>query len=179
MELSVAQILGLVLKVCILATVFALGLKAAWADVASLLHRPGLLMRSLFAMYVLTPLVALLLVFAFSAPLPVELAVLLMAISAGAPLLPKKLFKLGANPPYVYSLSVIAALLAIVTVPISPRHPPACSSSGPPASRRVRWPTRSRRYFAPLLAGMVVRQLWPAQADASATRLSAWQTSFC
>ena len=119
MELSVAQILGLVLKVCILATVFALGLKAAWADVASLLHRPGLLMRSLFAMYVLTPLVALLLVFAFSAPLAVELAVLLMAISAGAPLLPKKLFKLGANPPYVYSLSVIAALLAIVTVPIS------------------------------------------------------------
>ena len=165
MELSVAQILGLVLKVCILATVFALGLKAAWADVASLLHRPGLLMRSLFAMYVLTPLVALLLVFAFSAPLPVELAVLLMAISAGAPLLPKKLFKLGANPPYVYSLSVIAALLAIVTVPISLAILSMffVRSASIPAGEVAY--TIATVFLAPLLAGMVVRHLWPAQAD--------------
>ncbi len=165
MELSVAQILGLVLKVCILATVFALGLKAAWADVASLLHRPGLLMRSLFAMYVLTPLVALLLVFAFSAPLAVELAVLLMAISAGAPLLPKKLFKLGANPPYVYSLSVIAALLAIVTVPISLTILSMffVRSASVPVGEVAY--TIATVFLAPLLAGMVVRQLWPAQAE--------------
>ena len=165
MELSVAQILGLVLKVCILATVFALGLKAAWADVASLLHRPGLLMRSLFAMYVLTPLVALLLVFAFSAPLAVELAVLLMAISAGAPLLPKKLFKLGANPPYVYSLSVIAALLAIVTVPISLTILSMffVRSASVPVGEVAY--TIATVFLAPLLAGMVVRQLWPVQAE--------------
>jgi bile acid:Na+ symporter, BASS family len=165
MELSLAQILGLMLKVCILATVFALGLKARWADVSSLLHRPQLLMRSLLAMYVLTPLVALLLVFAFSAPLPVKLAVLLMAISAGAPLLPKKLFKLGANPPYVYSLSVIAALLAIVTVPISLAILSMFfvrSASVPIGEVAYSIATV---FLAPLLAGMVARQLWPALAD--------------
>ena len=119
MEMSLTEIIGLLLRACILSTVFALGLKATHEDVAYLVHKPQLLARSLLAMYVLTPLVAVLLVIVFNAPLPVEIAVLLMAISAGAPVLPKKLFKLGANPPYVYSLAVIAALLAIVTVPLS------------------------------------------------------------
>ena len=44
---------------------------------------------------------------------------LLMAISACAPALPKKLLKPGADAAYVRSLSIITTLLAIVTVPIS------------------------------------------------------------
>ena len=89
-------------------------------------------MRSLFAMYVLTPLTAMLLVLAFPAHQAVEIAVLLMAISAGAPPLPKKFLKLSVNPPYVYSLAIIASLLAIVSVPVA-RH-----------RRRVRRQTRQR-----------------------------------
>jgi BASS family bile acid:Na+ symporter len=165
MDLSLAQILGLVLKVCILTTIFALGLKAAWADVASLLHRPGLLMRSLFAMYVLTPLAAVLLVLVFPAPRVVGSAVLLMAISAGAPLLPKKLFKLGANPSYVYSLSVIAALLAIVTVPVSLTILSTFfdRSASVPVTEVAY--TISTAFLAPLLAGMAARHLWPTLAE--------------
>jgi BASS family bile acid:Na+ symporter len=165
MDLSLAQILGLVLKACILTTIFALGLKAAWADVAYLLRRPGLLTRSLLAMYVLTPLAAMLLVLVFPAPRVVGSAVLLMAISAGAPLLPKTLFKLGANPSYVYSLSVIAALLAIVTVPVSLTILSAVfdRSASIPASEVAY--TISTAFLAPLLAGMVARHLWPTLAE--------------
>jgi bile acid:Na+ symporter, BASS family len=165
MKPSIAEILGLLLKVCILSTIFALGLKAAWADVVSLLRRPVLLTRSLFAMYVLTPLAAVLLVFVFRAPPAVEVAVVLMAVSAGAPVLPKKLFKLGASPPYVYSLSVIAALLAIVTVPASLAILSAFFN------RSVGVPVGAVAYkiatafLAPLLAGMVVRHFRPALAD--------------
>lgn len=70
-------------------------------------------------MYVVTPLIALLLVLIFNAPFRIEIAVLLMAISAGAPALPKKVLQLGTNPDYVYSLAVIMALISIVTVPVS------------------------------------------------------------
>ncbi|WON74331.1 hypothetical protein [Nitrosospira sp. Is2] len=165
MDLSLAQILGLVLKACILTTIFALGLKAAWADVAYLLRRPGLLSRSLLAMYVLTPLAAMLLVLVFPAPRVVGSAVLLMAISAGAPLLPKTLFKLGANPSYVYSLSVIAALLAIVTVPVSLTILSAIfHRSASIAASEVAY-TISTAFLVPLLAGMVARHLSPTLAE--------------
>jgi BASS family bile acid:Na+ symporter len=165
MELSLAQIIGLALKACILSSVFALGLKAVWADVASLSRRPGLLVRSMLAMYVLTPLAAVLLVLAFPAPRAVEGAVLLMAISAGAPALPKKLLKAGARLSYAYSLSVIAALLAIVTVPVS------LAILGTFFETTAGVPVGDVAYavattcLAPLFAGMVVRHFWPAQAE--------------
>lgn len=165
MEMSPAQIVGLALKICILFTIFALGLKAAWADVVSLLHRPGLLLRSLLAMYVLTPLTAMLLVLVFSAPQAVESAVLLMAISAGAPLLPKKLLKLGVNPPYIYSLSVISSLLAIATVPVSLGIISAfVNRSASIAATEVAY-TIATVFLVPLLAGTMVRQLRPALAE--------------
>jgi bile acid:Na+ symporter, BASS family len=165
MELSLAQVLGLVLKGCVLSTIFALGLKASWADVASLWHRPALLVRSLIAMYVLTPLAAVLLVRAFPAPLAVKVTIVLMAVSAGAPVLPKKLLKLGANPPYVYSLSVIAALFAIVTVPVSLALLGAFfdRSLAVPAGEVAR--TIAMAFLAPLLGGVVVRHFWPALAE--------------
>lgn len=163
--MSLADIIGLLVRVCILSTVFALGLKATWEDVAYLVHKPQLLVRSFLAMYVLTPLLAVLLVLAFHAPMAVEIAVLLMAISAGAPVLPKKLLKLGANPSYVYSLAVIMALLAIVTVPVSLAllstffHRDASVPPGQVAS------AITMVFLAPLLAGMVVHYFWPALSE--------------
>ena len=47
MEMSLADIIGLLVRVCILSTVFAIGLNATREDVAYLLHKPQLLVRSL------------------------------------------------------------------------------------------------------------------------------------
>jgi bile acid:Na+ symporter, BASS family len=58
---------------------------------AYLWRRPGLLLRSLLAMYVLVPLAALILVKALTLPPGVEIGLLVLAVSAGAPLLPRKL----------------------------------------------------------------------------------------
>jgi BASS family bile acid:Na+ symporter len=157
-------IVGLLVQLCILSTVFAIGLNATHEHVAYLLRKPQLLVRSLFAMYVVTPAVAVLLVHVFDAPLPVKIAVLLMAISAGAPALPKKLLKLGANPPYVYSLAVIMSLMAIVTVPAS------LAVLGAFFDRDVSVPMGQvalkigTMFLAPLAAGMVVRAAWPTLA---------------
>jgi predicted Na+-dependent transporter len=47
------------------------------------------------------------------------LAIEILAICAGSPLLPKKLIKFGGDPAYVFSLIVNTPLLAILTVPAS------------------------------------------------------------
>jgi BASS family bile acid:Na+ symporter len=67
-------------------------------------------------MYVLVPLAAIIFVNVLPLSSGLKLAVFVLAVSAGAPLLPKKLMGLGSDQ-YVLSLVVSASLLAIVTVP--------------------------------------------------------------
>lgn len=119
MGISIIEIIQYLLQGCMFTIVFSIGLKANKKSITYLLHRPWLLMRSILAMYIVTPLIAFLLITIFNAPFRIEIAVLLMVISAGAPALPKKLLKLGTNADYVYSLAVIMALISIVTVPVS------------------------------------------------------------
>jgi len=165
MELSLAQTISLLVKLSVLSTVFALGLNATPADVAYLVTKPGLFVRSLLAMYVMTPLVTVLLVLMITAPLRVELAVLLMAISAGMPALPRKLLELGGHPPYVYSLAVIMAVLAIATVPVSLALLSAFFGGDASVAPGQVASALTRVFLAPLLAGMVVRRLAPALAE--------------
>ncbi|MFO1069957.1 MAG: hypothetical protein U1E14_15675, partial [Geminicoccaceae bacterium] len=80
-----------VVKLCVSGLVFAVGLGATPADLASLTRRPGLLLRSLLAMYVAVPLLALAAAWMLPLPPGVKVALLVLAISAGAPLLPRKL----------------------------------------------------------------------------------------
>ena len=94
----------------------AIGLGSTPADLTFLLRRPALLFRSLFAMYVAIPLAALAIVQTVPLPPGVRMAILVLAISAGAPLLPRKLMTLGREG-YVFSLVVLSSLLAVVAVP--------------------------------------------------------------
>jgi len=67
-------------------------------------------------MYVVVPVAALLMARTVPLPVAVKTAILVLAISAGAPLLPRKLMKLGREG-YVFSLVVTSSLLAVVAVP--------------------------------------------------------------
>ena len=116
---NLAQILPIVLKLALLAVVFALGLNARFQDLLWLWKHPGLLLRSLLAMDVIVPLAAVLLVLVLDLPRPVRIGLLAMAIAPGAPFVPQKQMKLGGRLPYVYSLIVTVSLLAIVTIPLT------------------------------------------------------------
>jgi BASS family bile acid:Na+ symporter len=114
--MSLTAFLLLALKASIALLIFAVGLGSRLKDFSYLTQRPGVMLRSLLAMYVVVPLLALAAVQLLQLPPGVEIALLVLAISAGAPLLPRKLMRLG-NEEYVFSLVVISSLLAIVTVP--------------------------------------------------------------
>jgi bile acid:Na+ symporter, BASS family len=113
----VTAILMLLLKASVVVTIVAVGAGAAPSDVTWLWRQPRLLARSLVAMYLLVPLFAFALVQLFPVGLGVKAALLVLAVSSGAPLLPKKLKSLGSKE-YIFSLLVTSSIVAIVAVPI-------------------------------------------------------------
>jgi BASS family bile acid:Na+ symporter len=109
----------LILKISIAALIFAIGMTAKVEDIIYLWRRPVLMMKSVAAMYLVMPAVAVLMTYVFELPARTELAIVILAICAGAPLLPKKLIKFGGDPAFVFSLIVNTSLIAIITVPAS------------------------------------------------------------
>src|SRR5215472_2416999 len=163
--MEAGAVLAFLLQGAIIASVVALGLKARTADVLYLWHRPGLLLRSFLAMYFVTPLIAVLLVLLLNLPPGQSLGLVLVAISAGAPLLPKTLLKLGCNPPYVYSLMVSTSLAAVLTVPASlavlgPLLPEIARESPLEVAVVV-----ARTFVVPLALGMLFRRFAPLTAE--------------
>jgi BASS family bile acid:Na+ symporter len=154
----------LVQKSAVVALLAAIGIGATAGDLTYLLRRPGLLVRSLFAMYVAVPLAALAIARLVSLPAGVRTAILVLAISAGAPLLPKKLMKLGREG-YVFSLVVIASLVAVVAVPLW------LAVLAPFFGREAELEPRAvalliaKAVLVPLLAGMLLRPLLAGRAD--------------
>ena len=163
------ETLLLVLKLSVVALIFAIGLGSTPADLVYLWRRPGQLVRSLLAMYVVVPVAAVVLARTLPLPVAVKTAILVLAISAGAPLLPRKLMKLGREG-YVFSLVVTSSLLAVVAVPawlqvlgtLFGRE----ADLDPGAVALV----IAKSFLAPLVLGMLLR--WPLSSVAE--RLSQW-----
>ena len=163
--MEIETVLGFLLQGAVIASVLALGLNASAADILYLWHRPGLLLRSFLAMYVVMPLIAVLLVLLLTSQPGRHLGLVLVAISAGAPLLPKTMLKLGCNPPYVYSLLVCTSLAAVLTIPcslavLSPILPENVRESALSVAVVV-----ARTFLVPLAVGMLLRRLAPRTVD--------------
>ena len=103
------------LKLAVVLLIFAIGLGATLQDLTYLWRRPGLMARSLLAMYVIVPAIAFAMVKASTSRRPCG-GLLVLAVSAGAPLLPRKLSSFGDDA-FVFSLTVTSSLLAVVLVP--------------------------------------------------------------
>jgi bile acid:Na+ symporter, BASS family len=165
LAIPLATRLAIVLKAAISVLIFASGLSCGLEDVTWIWRRPGLLLRSVLAMYVVVPLVALAMVLLLDLPWNVEAALLFLSISAGAPLVPKKLLKLGGDPSFAFSLLITTSLLAIVTVPLSlaalGRFVPGDAQVAPMAVAA----TILKSFLLPLGAGMAVRALAPALTE--------------
>jgi BASS family bile acid:Na+ symporter len=158
----------LILAASIVLNVFGLGLEAAVADLAFVVRRPALLVRSLLAMNVLMPLLAALLAAGFGLRPPVKIALLALAVSPVPPLLPRRTTRAGGEPSYALGLLIVAALVAIVYVPFAiecigqafrvPLHGPVATIAKIVALTIV----------APLGAGILARSLAPRLAERAA-----------
>jgi BASS family bile acid:Na+ symporter len=117
MNLSSLVLLGL--QISIIATVFSFGLGTTREDLTYLFARPGLLIRSLLAIFVITPVIAVVVVLLFDLPHAIEVVLVALAVSPVPPLLPNRESKHGRERPFGLALMAVCALLAIVLVPLA------------------------------------------------------------
>ncbi len=114
-----ATLIPLVLKASILLMVFAIGMSTRPQDVAYVLRRPGLLVRSLLSINVVMPLFAASMIAVTHLQPVVQIALISLSVSPIPPMLPKKARKTAGDASYAIGLLVVAAVLAIAFVPLS------------------------------------------------------------
>lgn len=162
------QMVGLALKVSIMLTVFGFGLEATRDDLLYVVRRPGLMVRSLASMFVIMPLIAILLTTVFHLQVPVMIALIALSISPVPPLLPRKIGKAGGVAPYGLGLTVTAATLSIVFIPLAVHligvyfHRPF--AMGPVAVAKLILTS----VLLPIAAGMLFERISPALAKSIA-----------
>lgn len=162
--MSFQTLILVALKISIALSVFAIGLESQPNDAAYLLHRPARLVRSLLAMDIIMPVVAVAIVAAFDLPDAIEVSLVALAVSPAPPILPKKQIKAHGEPSYAIGLLVFAAVIAVVYIPVTIELLSQFLQT--PVHMRA-WPIAHlvlMTVLAPLVAGMLVRQFAPAIA---------------
>ena len=163
--MDLQQLINWTFQLSIVAAAFGCGLKATTADVSDPMRQPEPLGRSLLAMFVIVPVVAVALVHAFDFPQGAEVALIALAISPLAALIPGNLIKAGRRPSCAVAPMATVALLSIAIVPLLAvligrfLGPPFVISPWRVAS------VIAATVLLPLVAGMAVRELRPALAD--------------
>jgi len=117
--MTLAQLVPIALQVSVALVVFAVGLRTRHGDLSYLLHNPSMLLRSLLAMNVVMPVLAVATALLFHLRPEVEVALILLAVAPVPPILPGKQQKAGGNVSYAIGLLTLAAVVAILTVPAS------------------------------------------------------------
>jgi bile acid:Na+ symporter, BASS family len=154
-----------VLMLAIMLQVVAVGVQIDPRDMWPVIRRPTWLLRVAIAMFVAVPVLAVILAKTFDIPIVMRGAIVLLAISAAAPLLPGKLLRLGSEITHDATLAAVTSVLAIVLVPL------ALKSLGIAFQRNVGITVAAvagvlmTTFLLPLGVGMVARAvLGPARA---------------
>ncbi len=163
-----AQLLGIGINVSMALMVFGVALSADFADIRSAFRNPELLARSLIAMYVVMPLVAIVIALNFDLSHQLKVALILLALSPVPPILPKKQIKAGGSNSYVLGLLVVASLVAIFVVPAGIALVGRVIGQALDVPFGVTTKVVATSVLLPLIAGLVAARLFPRFAAKAA-----------
>jgi BASS family bile acid:Na+ symporter len=163
------MLIRIAIVISVMLIVIALGLRYALADAAYLLNRPSLLARSVLAMNVIMPLIAVWLVSSFAFKTPVKVALVALAISPLPPFLPAKRLNLTSHG-YIYGIVVAAAVCSVVLVPLTTSLLSAHFNTQHVAALKV-FLVVVITVLAPLFIGLFVQRIRPTRAPALAAIL--------
>jgi bile acid:Na+ symporter, BASS family len=170
--MNAIAIIVLALKVSIILSVFAIGLKATFRDATFLFRRPRDLLRALLSMNVLMPLVALAMGMAFNLHPAVEIAIVAISVSPIPPILPNKALKAGGKEDYTIGLLVAIGLLSIFVIPISMKVVETITGVSHAMQPQSVAPVVFMTILLPLLVGIAVGKIAPIFADRAAKPVS-------
>lgn len=159
--MDLKSILTLALNASIALMVLSFGLRASLHETALYFSRPERVFLDVVSINVVMPLLAVFLAAAFHLHPVIKIALVAIAISPVPPFLPAKELKAGAAAGEVFGLLSASALLAILIVPLSLFL--IGKYFGIPLGMRPRDVARLMltTVLLPLVAGMIVRSLWP------------------
>jgi BASS family bile acid:Na+ symporter len=163
--MDLKQLIVWAFQASILATVLGFGLKATVGDLLYLIRQPSVLARSLLAMFVVMPLIAVLLARAFDFSHTVEVALIALAISPLPPLIPNKLTQPDDRPSNAIALTATIGLLSIAIVPLLVELLARYAGRPVTASPRTVATVVVTMVLLPLVAGIILRAAWPALAE--------------
>ncbi|MGI9516884.1 MAG: bile acid:sodium symporter family protein [Pirellulaceae bacterium] len=110
--------IGLVfVGVTVFTLMLTIGVNQSFDQLTSLWRQPGILIRSLLAVIVLVPVVALILLWVFDLPPEVATGLAVLAAAPGAPLTTKRSQMAAADVDYITSLQLTLALSAVFVTP--------------------------------------------------------------
>ncbi|HSD00484.1 MAG TPA: hypothetical protein VLI21_16395, partial [Casimicrobiaceae bacterium] len=103
----------------VLTVMFVLGLGILLSEFSWVWGHPGLVARGLFAVLIAVPALAIVVVRTFDLARPVQIGIVLMAISPGAPIALRKSLAAGGHRAFAPALQILVAMLAVVSMPLS------------------------------------------------------------
>jgi BASS family bile acid:Na+ symporter len=162
--MTAAAAIVLVIKVSLALTVFVTGMGARPGDHLWLFRRPSLLVRTILAMNVMMPLIAVLVVSVLGLDSAVKVALVALSMSPVPPLLSKKVLKSGGAASYAVGLLTAVSILSVVIVPISAWAVGRLFATPVHVAPRVMFALVGEAILLPLLAGSLVRRFAPSFA---------------
>jgi BASS family bile acid:Na+ symporter len=118
-SIDLTSLMGKGIRYSIMILAFNLGLKLKLKEKLYLVYRPKMVFKSLFAMLIVMPLVALTLCEVFHLNVMAKMAIISASIAPIPATLPQKQINAGGESDYAISLLFIAVMLSIFTIPIS------------------------------------------------------------
>jgi BASS family bile acid:Na+ symporter len=141
--------------------VLTIGMRFPLADAFYLFRRPRLLLRSLVAMNLLAPILALLVVKMLDLRPEIEIALVALSLAPVPPVLPNKQLKLVDAEEFAIGLFFAISLCSIVIVPLVMELFQRIGY----VSTHVRWSDITKivavTVLVPLVLGMLIRSIWP------------------
>jgi len=113
-----AHVFTLIAAATIFAVMFDLGLQIAPGGDGWTWRRAKVLLKALFAVLVAVPAMAIVVAQAFSLDRHVEIGIVLMALSPGAPVALRRSLDAGGEASFAPALQIAVAALAIVSMPL-------------------------------------------------------------
>jgi BASS family bile acid:Na+ symporter len=105
--------------VTVFTVMFSVGLGVVPGDLRWIWQRPGPMVRGLFSVLIAVPALALVITRALELPRLVEIGIVLMAISPGAPVALRRSLGAGGHRAFAPSLQICVAILAVISMPLS------------------------------------------------------------
>jgi len=162
MTIQDAVLLGM--EASIMMSVFAIGLDTSFGEASYLFRRPRGLLRSVISMHLIMPLFAIATALLLPLTGPVKLALIALSVSPVPAGFPKTAVRMGGTEAYGIGLLVVAAVMAVVLVPVEIELIGPIFGVEIHMSVSVIAGLMITAIVAPLMAGMAVRMVLPQLA---------------